>query len=628
MSANFTPSLEPYKVTGSFKFWVQHVLPLVYDDSLSYYELLCKVVKYLNDVISNVDGLKVDIDKLLEAYNELQDYVNHYFDNLDIQAEVDKKLDEMAEDGTLSSIINEKLFGGLNQKIEKGLKQVPFVPDGSYREEYLNDIADCISSYFASGVNLASVEGNSNIVPKVAYAYYDSDKGYMGVLGQGDGFVYTDTQNIDGVNYPKAYIDCSQFLSLITKCRNFENSPYKYAFENKSNIDNVTLYEHCLEAGGIDEKPYTFDFFNYIFSARMAYIMNASGNAVRLVSSKTNSNVYTKTEYFNNLEDGDLLFIGNSISYPNRFLNLHHVGIYYKTLTKLNTAAAKYNITLKPVDDDDPTDGYIIHATGTSNVVDNTLRINTYKFYANSLPTTGNRLVYSCKPYSNALNSNKANRMLSFLLSEYNTVGLGNRYGNWNYVRIDRDDVQRWCAGEVTVYGRMLNAGENLNNLRDGYYRCNTMAISNSVLNKPPFAGEYFDIYVVGTDSGDENGYQIAVSSYGEFAFRKKKIDSTVWEVWQIVSGAKNGTVIKTLAPNTTSTTHITFDEPFISVPIITLGLRTNAATDFNLSGCVAKNVTVNGFDLIIYNYSEYDRQCYGCWRAEQPMKVQDATSN
>lgn len=119
MSANFNPSLEPYKVTGSFKFWVQHVLPLVYDDSLSYYELLCKVVKYLNDVISNVDGLKVDIDKLLEAYNELQDYVNHYFDNLDIQAEVDKKLDEMVEDGTLSSIINEELFGELNNKIDQ-----------------------------------------------------------------------------------------------------------------------------------------------------------------------------------------------------------------------------------------------------------------------------------------------------------------------------------------------------------------------------------------------------------------------------------------------------------------------------------------------------------------------------
>ena len=117
MSANFTPGLEPYKVTGSFRFWCQKVLPLVYDDSLSYYELLCKVVNYLNDVIANVDGLKVDIDNLLKAYNQLQDYVNNYFDNLNVQEEINNKLDQMVDDGTLSSIINEEIFGELNDKI-------------------------------------------------------------------------------------------------------------------------------------------------------------------------------------------------------------------------------------------------------------------------------------------------------------------------------------------------------------------------------------------------------------------------------------------------------------------------------------------------------------------------------
>lgn len=39
------------------KCWVQKVLPLVYDDSLSYYELLNKVVKKLNDLIDNNNNL-------------------------------------------------------------------------------------------------------------------------------------------------------------------------------------------------------------------------------------------------------------------------------------------------------------------------------------------------------------------------------------------------------------------------------------------------------------------------------------------------------------------------------------------------------------------------------------------
>lgn len=114
MGVNFTPSLEPYKETGSFRVWCQKVLPLVYDDSLSYYELLCKVVNYLNDVISNVDGLKIDIDKLLNAFNELQNYVNNYFDNLDVQEEINNKLDEMVENGVFDSILT-KLAKNINE---------------------------------------------------------------------------------------------------------------------------------------------------------------------------------------------------------------------------------------------------------------------------------------------------------------------------------------------------------------------------------------------------------------------------------------------------------------------------------------------------------------------------------
>lgn len=43
--------------------WCYKVLPLVYDESLSYYEILCKVVKYINNLI--------DQDKIIG--NELND---------------------------------------------------------------------------------------------------------------------------------------------------------------------------------------------------------------------------------------------------------------------------------------------------------------------------------------------------------------------------------------------------------------------------------------------------------------------------------------------------------------------------------------------------------------------------
>ena len=48
----------------AFRFWCQKVLPLVYDNSLSYYETLCKVVDYINNLIETDKGLIGDVDTL------------------------------------------------------------------------------------------------------------------------------------------------------------------------------------------------------------------------------------------------------------------------------------------------------------------------------------------------------------------------------------------------------------------------------------------------------------------------------------------------------------------------------------------------------------------------------------
>ncbi len=49
-------------------FWVQHVLPLVYDDSLSYMELLGRVTKKLNDLIENNNKLPDFVAELIKEY--------------------------------------------------------------------------------------------------------------------------------------------------------------------------------------------------------------------------------------------------------------------------------------------------------------------------------------------------------------------------------------------------------------------------------------------------------------------------------------------------------------------------------------------------------------------------------
>lgn len=51
------------------KYWCQKVLPSVYDDSLSYYELLGKVVDAINEIIDDVDALnefRTNINSIIE----------------------------------------------------------------------------------------------------------------------------------------------------------------------------------------------------------------------------------------------------------------------------------------------------------------------------------------------------------------------------------------------------------------------------------------------------------------------------------------------------------------------------------------------------------------------------------
>lgn len=124
MGIDYTPSFVNYTGQGKFRFWCQSVLPLVYDDSLSYMELLNKMVIYLNNTIQDVAAVETNVDSLLAAYNQLQKYVNDYFDNLDVQDEINVKLDGLVEDGTMSELIQPFIDAGLPGLVETNLPGV------------------------------------------------------------------------------------------------------------------------------------------------------------------------------------------------------------------------------------------------------------------------------------------------------------------------------------------------------------------------------------------------------------------------------------------------------------------------------------------------------------------------
>ena len=106
-------SLKPSKYIDlqPFQAWVQQSLPAVYDDSLSYTDLLAKMLAYLNNLVANNNTLSTDVTNAIN-------YINTFFESTDFQEKVDDKLNRMASDGTLSQLI-QPLFDVYKEQIDQ-----------------------------------------------------------------------------------------------------------------------------------------------------------------------------------------------------------------------------------------------------------------------------------------------------------------------------------------------------------------------------------------------------------------------------------------------------------------------------------------------------------------------------
>ena len=90
-------------------------LPASYLETMTYYEMLVWFTNYLQDtVIPTINNNASAVSELQNLYLELENYVNTYFDNLDVQEEINKKLDDMASDGSLTNLIKDYVTPFIN----------------------------------------------------------------------------------------------------------------------------------------------------------------------------------------------------------------------------------------------------------------------------------------------------------------------------------------------------------------------------------------------------------------------------------------------------------------------------------------------------------------------------------
>lgn len=108
------------------RLWCFKVLPLVYDESLSYYEVLCKVLKKLNELIESLDTLPEEIKQIEAAIAQIEKWIKE-FDTTVIQELVEKWIN----DHLASSIYVEIDDGGyFHLYIPEGWRDITFKTSG------------------------------------------------------------------------------------------------------------------------------------------------------------------------------------------------------------------------------------------------------------------------------------------------------------------------------------------------------------------------------------------------------------------------------------------------------------------------------------------------------------------
>ena len=86
------------------------MIPTSYKASLTYEEQIIAIGNYLETVVYPAINQNAEaLEELQGLFIALKNYVDNYFDNLDVQEEINNKLDEMLEQGTLQEIISEYL---------------------------------------------------------------------------------------------------------------------------------------------------------------------------------------------------------------------------------------------------------------------------------------------------------------------------------------------------------------------------------------------------------------------------------------------------------------------------------------------------------------------------------------
>lgn len=308
-----------YKRLHPFKWFILENYPFLEDsiDVLTNYQLFCKLGEMYNKQVDAINTLGVQVEGITD-----------WFDNLDVQEEINNKLDAMVEDGTLEEIINQEIFGDIQDSIQNINDNI-----GD-----LDNLTTVNKSNIVDSINLSNYNQLLYLAPFMVYDTNDSHTGHIQgacihnnilyVARQGDteeaGYLYKFNYN------SQQYVDIIENIPLYHGNDLVWNDNKLYICCTTNNTDKrICLYDEQNGTSSIIEP------FNSLTNYGVVGIDKFNNNLITWLLDSTNSTSLT-SDKFVMLNPTTLDFTEIPFSDPNNILKFVNTSVVRQSMVVCN----------------------------------------------------------------------------------------------------------------------------------------------------------------------------------------------------------------------------------------------------------------------------------------------------
>lgn len=230
-----------YKKLGPFKLFVLENFPFIEADfdALTEWQLFEKIGNEINKIINSENTLGTQMENVTNAFIDLQNYVNNYFTDLDVQEQINNKLNQMASDGTLAEIINQDIFNELNTKVDNLYNNRSILLSDSYFDWSPDETIELNNRYWKKFFDMMNITD-----------YYAYNKGGIGFYQKVDNenFLsilqnhYNDIQGKDTIKNIFVFGGYNDAFDDNTTIQNINDAINDFVAYCKTNYPNAKVY--------------------------------------------------------------------------------------------------------------------------------------------------------------------------------------------------------------------------------------------------------------------------------------------------------------------------------------------------------------------------------------------------